>query len=70
MGPAFNVYIALEKELYDYRTRLDYFATTWHKGITGTYGQDSGYILSAVSRLIDQFLVEYFRVNEKACEKK
>ena len=67
---AFSVYIALEKMLYDYRTRLDSPATTWHNGTTGTHGQNSGYILSSVSSLIDQFLVEYFRVNEKACEKK
>ncbi len=66
---AFNVYIALNKMLYDYRTRLDGLATTWDNGTTGIHGQDSGYILSSISSPIDQFLVEYFRVNEKACEK-
>lgn len=67
---AFNVYIAFDKMLYDFRNRLNGFATTWYTGTTGTYGQGSGYILSSVSVLIDQFLVEYFRVNEKACEQK
>lgn len=68
---AFSVYIAFDKMLYDFRNRLDGFATTWYTGTTGIHGgQDSGYILSSVSSLIDQFLVEYFRVNEKACEQK
>lgn len=67
---AFNVYIAFDKMLYDFRNRLNGFAPTWYTGTTGIHGQDSGYILSSVSVLIDQFLVEYFRVNEKACEQK
>lgn len=68
---AFSVYIAFHKMLYDFRNRLDGFATTWYRGTTGIHGgQDGGYILSSVSSLIDEFLVEYFRVNEKACEQK
>lgn len=70
LGSAFNAEISLHKMLHDSRTRLNGYATTWDHSITGTHGQNRGYILSSVSSLIDHFLVEYFRVNEKACEKK
>ena len=36
-------------------------------GSTGTHGQDSGVILSYVSRHTDEFIDEYLRVNEDAC---
>ena len=42
-------------------------ASTWHSGAVGTHGDDASYILSAVSRYMDRFLVEYLRVNEEAC---
>ena len=43
-------------------------ATTWSRGSTGTHGGRADSILSSLSELLDIFLVDYFRVNEKACK--
>ena len=46
-------------------------ATTWDRGKTGTHGSSTtskGFILSALSELIDKFIVEYLRANEKDCK--
>ena len=43
-------------------------ATTWHIGGIGTHGGDAGFIMSFLSQQLDQFLAEYLRVNEAACE--
>ena len=40
---------------------------TWSSTAFGTHSGDGGYIRSAVSEKIDQFLVEYLRVNEESC---
>ena len=45
-------------------------AVTWDKGVVGTHGGSSGYILSVVARLTDKFIDEYLRVNREACEKR
>ena len=46
-------------------------ATTWDRGSAGTHGgSGANYILSSISRHMDEFLVEFLRVNEKACEKR
>ena len=70
IGHAFSVTIIFDKPLYDADTNTSFYATTWQSGSTGTHGSDSGFILQALSKHIDKFLVEYLRVNEKACEKK
>lgn len=43
-------------------------ATTWEQGSTGTHGQNAGFILQNVSESLDEFILEYLRVNESACE--
>ena len=40
---------------------------TWRVGVTGTHGENGGYILSNVSQFMDEFIVEYFRANDFAC---
>ena len=67
VGPVFHVALALNKRVYDLSSDTINLATTWHTGATGTHGGDAGYILSAVSRHMDRFLVAFFRVNEAAC---
>ena len=44
-------------------------APTWGavKGTTGTHGGNADYIVSSLSRHLDNFLAEYLRVNESAC---
>ena len=51
----------------DFEDRLYGFATTWNTGFAGQGG--GSYILSNLSRLLDQFLVDYLRVRDsKACQ--
>ena len=40
---------------------------TWRVAGTGTHGEDGDFILSSVSRYMDEFIVEYFRANDFAC---
>ena len=42
-------------------------AETWSSGSTGTHGRNSSFILGAVSKHLDKFLVEFLRVNESDC---
>lgn len=45
-------------------------AISWEIGMTGMHGRTgSDFILSKLSELTDQFLVEYFKTNEKTCNK-
>ena len=68
-----NVYRTSYTILPHYRKAVtDAFATTgsavtWFTGSTGTHGGDAGYIVSALSRHLDEFLAAYLRVNEPAC---
>ena len=68
VGRAFHVEIELAKYVHDSISQSDGFATTWSRGTTGISGQDSGFILSTIAMIMDEFIVEYFRENEKACE--
>ena len=67
VSQAFNLSVEFNKWVYDFASESERSATTWQIGGTGT-SNDEGYILSAISRYMDQFLVEYLRVNESACE--
>ena len=40
---------------------------TWMQSLTGTHVQNVENIVSGLLRLVDQFLTEYLRVNEAAC---
>lgn len=70
IGHAFGTSVAFNKPLYDAYTGMTFPATTWTGGATGTHGSNSGYIMSYISQHIDEFLVDYLRVNGKACEKR
>ena len=70
VGPAFSDRLQFRKTLFDPLTGLSFPAATWQIGAAGTHGRDAGYILSTVSQHLDQFLVEFLRVNEEACGKR
>lgn len=40
----------------------------WQIASFGTHGDDAGLIRSTVVEHMDQFLVEYLRVNQEACD--
>lgn len=66
-GEAFRLDIEYRKRLSDSASGETLFTTTWETGATGTHGQDSIYITSALSQGMDLFIDEYLRVNEEAC---
>ena len=66
---AFSVKLEYNKLLFDAASGSAYPATTWEVGSTGTHGRNAEYIVSVLSGLLDQFLTEYLRVNEAACER-
>ena len=68
VGSAFSVSMDYYKVLLDPLSQEKGPAPTWSSNWVGTHGQRGGYILSWVSQNMDQFLVEYLRVNEAACK--
>ena len=70
VGGAFSSRLKLKKYVLDYASDESYTAVTWENAVTGTHGRDSSYILSSISEQMDQFLVEFLRVNEEACAKR
>lgn len=71
-GRAFAVGVSYTKPLYDPASGETSHAISWRDGTIGMHGgsiEDAAvYIRSVVSEKVDKFLVEYLRVNEKACE--
>ena len=43
------------------------WVTTWKHGRIGTHDGDGDYILQSVGIAVDNFVLEYLRVNEEAC---
>ena len=70
VGNSFSVSVEYKKSVYDSLSGESMPATAWELSTTGSHGGDSGYILSTVSRNMDRFLLEFLRVNEKACEER
>ncbi len=71
VGRGFSIRLEFKKDVYDPLSGDTGVATTWNMGGAGTHGgSEANYILSSISRHMDEFLVEFLRVNEKACEKR
>lgn len=66
---AFSVRLQFMKVLSDPISGAESFAPTWEKDFVGQ-AWEADYILSTVSLLMDQFLDEYLRVNEEACQRR
>ena len=64
---AFSLTVEYRKRLFDPVSGETWFATTWNKSITGSHGDNPGFIVQDLSEKVDKFLVEYLRVNEKDC---
>lgn len=68
VGVAFGTGVKFFKPVRDMATGAITSASTWYSDATGVYGGGgSGYILSSVSQLTDEFIDEYLRVNADAC---
>ena len=68
VGHAFDIMTDYGKFVRDNATNLEFSASTWSTGTTGTHGGDSNYILSNVAQHADKFIDEYLRVNADACK--
>lgn len=70
VGNSFNISLRFNKPVRDYYfPELSGRASSWQVAGTGAHGGDANFILSGISKYTDEFLVEYFRVNEEACNK-
>ena len=59
--------LQLRKVVYDEVSEARNVVTTWSSSLIASSG-DSSYIMSVLSGLVDEFLVEYLRENESACD--
>jgi len=41
------------------------FATTWHKAMIGTHGENPEFIVSSLNQLFDEFFNDYYKANPK-----
>ena len=70
IGDGFSVGLEYQKLVFDPLSAEAMYAATWDTRGTGTHSGNSGYILSVISQDLDEFLVEFLRVNEAACAKR
>ena len=64
---AFNISVWYRRSVTDLVNNSIGLATTWVTGSTGTYGGDAGFIIQGLSSYLDEFLANYLRVNDPAC---
>ncbi|MCY3788885.1 MAG: hypothetical protein OXH63_08860 [Gemmatimonadetes bacterium] len=67
LGQACGVDLQFNKMVLDFASGEYLLATTWSKSSICTHGRDAGYVRSIVADFMDQFMLEYLRVNEEAC---
>lgn len=67
VGSAFSHQLVFSKPMFDMASGEPGVAKTWMNSGTGTHGRDSTYIVGRVREQMDQFLVDYLRVNEPDC---
>ena len=70
VGRAFNITLLQYKGVKDSLSGEEGNAITWIRAVNGTHSSDRTYILSVLSTLLDEFIAEYYRVNQDACERK
>lgn len=67
IGPAFSIELEYKKVFTDELSGVKGYASTWEKISIGI-AQDAGFIMNALAGKMDEFLVEFLRVNEPDCE--
>ena len=69
VGRGFNVNVEYRKVVFDPLTQSSGVATSWKTGGTGGAHGITGadYIISSVSESVDEFIIEYLRVNADSC---
>ncbi len=67
IGDAFSILVEYRRQV-DFITgnrQYRYLATTWRYGNAGTHGRDAAYITNALDEVLDKFLNEYLKANQK-----
>ena len=67
---AYSIKVELKKMVLDLFSGHNSFAGTWLTGFTGTHGGSSEYILSILTKQMNEFILELLRANDEACEQK
>ena len=67
LDSAWTVNMELRKIVRDMSSEEMNSAQTWSNGRIGTHANDHQYILGSLATMTDQFVDEYFRVNDSAC---
>lgn len=67
VGRACGIDLEFNKRLFDLASGEYRYAPTWSISSTCTHGRNAGYVRSIVADYMDQFLLDYLRVNEEAC---
>ena len=70
LSQAYTIIVEFGKKVVDQFTGVSSFARTWQSGGAGIHRNDPTYLLSVLSKHMDKFLVEFFRVNDEACRQK
>lgn len=66
-GPAFVIQVRMAKMVRDATTGMELGTNTWGTLSFGTHGDDAGFIMQGLSEKLDEFILEYLRVNEASC---
>ena len=66
-GGAYTIEVSFNKHLRDGMLELEGFASTWNTGTYGTHSGDASFIMQGLSERLDEFILEYLRVNEDEC---
>ena len=66
-GPAYAIRLEFVRRLYSPATELTDRAITWSGGGFGIHGGDADFIMQQLSEYLDEFILEYLRVNEGWC---
>ena len=67
VGMAFNISISFERTvsyIVNRKKYKNYGSRTWHKGFTGTHGQNKMFITDSLRELLDKFSIEYINANK------
>ena len=65
---SYNIELSFNKRVQDLASEKIQRTPTWKTGSFGTHGENAGFVLSNLSQHMDNFLVEYLKVNEEYCD--
>ena len=67
-SPVFRVELEYHKALLDEVTGYSSYPATWSTDGYGRHAGNAGNVLQAISERMDEFINEYLRINEPACD--